>query len=250
MKELTQVDLHNVLRHTPKDVRNMMLDDPSIFMAGGFIRAMIAGEHPADIDLWGQSVPRLQMQATTIAVARMGKLHKTKNAFTVLANGKTPLQFITRWMYEDPQQLIGSFDFSICNAVIYVDQAKHFRSHCHPNFYPDLAAKRLVYLNPKRNEDAGGSMMRVLKYLKRGYHINPESLGRVIARMLTGIKTDEEGALRRADESDEQWNARIITSLLREVDPLLVIDGLELVDEEDNKPEADEVQAQDKVNGS
>jgi hypothetical protein len=32
-------------------------------------------------------------------------------------------------------------------------------------------------------------------------------------------------------EDGEQWTARIITGLLREVDPLTVVDGLDVVDE-------------------
>ena len=42
---------------------------------------------------------------------------------------------------------------------------------CNIRFYPDLAARRLVYTSPLRNEDAGGSILRVLKFYQRGYRI-------------------------------------------------------------------------------
>ena len=76
-----------------------------------------------------------------------------------------------------------------------------------------MASKRLVYRSPARNEDAGGSMLRVLKYYQKGYRIPLDSLGAVIARLIH--KLDNE----RVPLSDQKAVAHIITGLLREVDP-------------------------------
>jgi hypothetical protein len=73
-------------------------------------------------------------------------------------------------------------------------------------------------------EDAGGSMLRVRKFLQRGYSIQSVSLAGVISRLV--------GKLDLQNKSyGEKEIARIITGLLREVDPLTVVDGVELVDE-------------------
>src|SRR5205823_1616619 len=71
---------------------------------------------------------------------------------------------------------------------------------------------RLVYRRPKRNEDAGGSMLRVLKYYAKGYRIPLDSMGAVIARMMMGVEWD------KIRNSEDQL-AEIVTGLLREVDP-------------------------------
>jgi hypothetical protein len=96
-----------------------------------------------------------------------------------------------------------------------------WRSVSDSRFYSDLAAKRLVYTMPQRNEDAGGSMLRVLKYYQRGYRIPIDSLGSVMARLMMGVR------YRAIEENDEKrWHEPLeiklgeeITRLLREVDP-------------------------------
>ena len=66
-------------------------------------------------------------------------------------------------------------------------------------------------------------MLRVRKFLKRGYSIQAGSLAGVIARLVSSL--DFRGGY------DEKDAAKVITGLLREVDPLRIVDGVELVDE-------------------
>lgn len=77
-------------------------------------------------------------------------------------------------------------------------------------FYPDLAAKRLTYCAPKRIEEAGGSLLRVLKFYRRGYIIPLDSLAAVIARLTSPPGADSSGELQVAGE---------YLKLLRMVDP-------------------------------
>jgi len=227
-------------------------------MAGGFIRANIAGEEPSDIDILGNNKLMLENAALKLAEKRGGRTHKTDNALTVIAPPRKVVQMITRWIYDDPEQLIKEFDFTIVQAVIWWEPNKEWvegsddpkgewRSMCSEHFYPDLAAKRLVYTCPDRHEDAGGSMLRVLKYVKRGYSIQPPSLARVVSRLISalnfkppgeaaftykqwikrGVDTGEKGQF-----INESWSSPLILSLLREVDPNLIIDGFDTSDEE------------------
>ena len=94
------------------------------------------------------------------------------------------------------------------------------------DFYSDLAAKRLVYRAPQRNEDAGGSILRVLKFYQRGFRIPLDSLGAVIARLVNQIDPAAiEAGIHHGDDLlgktiEERW-AHIITSKLHEVDPMV-----------------------------
>lgn len=231
MQQLTPTDLQFVVRRLPKDVRELMMAN-TLFLGGGFIRETIANQGGVkDIDLFGPDSLRLALYGADLFEKRLAaggtpRRHTTPNALTLLCPPRLPVQFIKRWTFDEPEQLVASFDFTVCQAAVWYDATlKSWMSACSDRFYADLAARRLVYTFPQREEEAGGSMMRVLKLLQRGYSIQAQSLAGVIARLTHKV---HEGRLR---EGTEQERAQVITGLLREVDPLLVVDGLEVIDE-------------------
>ena len=235
--ELTKSDVHFVMSRCPKDVRRLLiLNAGKVFLAGGFVRAVIAGEKVSDIDLFGGSTEHLLSVAKDLTLRRKGKYFETDNAITVLTGTRYPVQFITRWLYTKAEDLIKSFDFTIAQSVIWAERVNPdekvakgklpkviFRSLIADTFYADLAARRLTYTMPVREEEAGGSMMRVLKFIKRGYNIQPSSLAGVIARL--AIKLD----FKR--QPDVEWIQIMLKGLLYEVDPMIVIDGVDFLDE-------------------
>jgi hypothetical protein len=242
VSELIPEDVHHVLSRLPKDVRALLISH-RLFLAGGFIRSVIAGEPISDVDLFGESKDYLELTAKTFALSRKGsRLHTTDNAFTVLTPGRSPVQFIHRWTYaqSDAARLVAEFDYSVAAAAIWwtgpesfaPEMAGQWHSITDPNYYPDLASRRLRYLTPRRAEDAGGSILRARKFIAKGYHIEAGSLGKVVARLVTGVRGFADFEFPELDpgESKEVGLARILTALMREVDPLTVVDGLELVD--------------------
>lgn len=234
MAELTHNDLRYVVQRLPRDIRDLLTEHHGkLFLGGGFIRATIAGETPSDIDLFGHDAEVLDSVAKILADRRPGtKTHKSKNAITLLTPDRLPVQFITRWTFQTAVELVASFDFTVCQAAIWRGGNQSnapWRSSIGDGFYVDLAGRRLVYTSPVRVEEAGGSLLRVIKYVKRGYSIQVASLGAVVARLSSSV-----------DPSRMDWNeaniAHIFGGLLREVDPLLVVDGLEVVDDHEPEP--------------
>lgn len=231
MSEFPEHDLRYVVQRTPKDIRDLMTANPKrLFLGGGFVRATIANETPSDIDLFGVTKAELEGFATTLMASRPGaRIHRSKNAITLVTPDRLTVQFITRWTFDEPKALVESFDFTVCQAAIWRggnQSNSPWRSCIGDSFYQDLAAKRLVYTSPKREEEAGGSLLRVLKYVKRGYSIQVGSLGAVLAR--TAVKLRDSGLA-----GSEEGAAQVITGLLREVDPSLVVDGFDVVDDHD-----------------
>lgn len=223
MTELRRQDLHWILRRLPTQVVKVLKEYPGkVFLAGGFIRACVANEQVADIDLFA---PTKEM-ADLISFKLEGhSRYVTQNAVTIRWAGLTPpVQVIHRWTYERPADLIESFDFTVAKAVVWFQADAEtvkggWFSLCHDDFYADLAAKRLVYTKPQRNEDAGGSLLRVLKFYQKGYLSPLDSMGAVVARLLNGVD------LKRLDNPNlgatrEEALGAIVTGLLREVDPL------------------------------
>jgi hypothetical protein len=223
MRELERQDLRWALRRTPAAVLKLLKDQPGkVFVAGGFLRACVANEQVSDIDLFVASKELAKVYAMVLE-AKAGdgaKVYETDNAITVKGY-PIPVQIVHRWTWDSCEECISSFDFTIAMAGFWwdADDATHapqyrpqpgWRSICDDRFYPDLAAKRLRYTSPIRNEDAGGSMLRVLKFYQCGYRIPLDSLATVTARFVQGVR--EYG-------QDEADFARVLTGLLREVDP-------------------------------
>lgn len=224
--QLNRVDLRRVILCLPRDVQSL-IKEHGLFLAGGFIRSTIQNEKPSDIDLFGSDKDSLHEIAMKLAIARKGRLHETDNAYTILTPGRTPVQFIHRWTYSEPSTLLEEFDFTIARAVAWWQQDK-WVSLCDTDFYSDVAARRLVYCKPDRAEDAGGSLMRVRKFLRSGYFISANDLGLVVARLMLGIDLD--------NARTEEFLEKVIIGKLREVDPLLVVDGVDIADEHASVP--------------
>lgn len=232
MRELNRQDLQWALRRTPAAVLKLLKDCAGkVFVGGGFLRACVAGEKAEDIDLFVASKDNASLYAELLAAKADGKVIATDNAYTVKGYA-LPVQIIHRWVYEKPDDLMRSFDFTIAMAGFWwaaketdEDAARDmreprsagWRSICDDRFYEDLAAKRLRYTAPVRHEDAGGSLLRMLKFYQRGYRIPLDSLAGVTARLLNDVEAWKVLEGRAADR--EVQMAKVITGLLREVDP-------------------------------
>lgn len=231
--KLSHHDLAWILRRTPKKILALLCRHPGeVFIAGGFIRACIANETVSDIDLFTKSKEQAEAMAKELVGEKEERLYTTENAITVKGFG-LPIQFIHRWTFNSPEDCLQSFDFTIAMGLVYCKafnpspteqdaDAGHptWEGISDPRFYQDLAAKRLVYTSPIRNEEAGGSMLRVLKFYQRGYRMPLSSLGAVIGRMMRGVP--QEKLEERKGMTQEDWERQIghvLTGLLREVDP-------------------------------
>lgn len=215
--ELVKKDLIWCLRRLPKPLFNLMKERGRVLvLAGGFIRSCITNEPVNDIDMFSATKDLAELFARTIADSP-DKIIETENAYTVLLPKYHAAQFIHRWVYEWPEDIVPSFDFTIARAAIwYNNNCNQWQSHCDEQYYQDLAAKRLTYCCPVRNEDAGGSILRVLKFYQRGYRIPLDSFGAVIARLIGAVKFEN---IRGGDGHCEERLTEILTKLLREVDP-------------------------------
>lgn len=207
-------DLVSVLRRMPKPIFDQLkTHGAKLFVAGGFVRSCVAREEPNDIDLFAGTKEYAEACAKETAKAFGKHVISTDNAYTVPVR-PAGVQYIHRWVFSEPAAALQSFDFTVAQAAVWWDGEK-WQSLCSDRFYADLAARRLVYLSPDRNEDAGGSLVRVLKFYAAGYRIPLESLGAVIARLIGGIKPESHELFMK----DEGWRAKILTGFLREVDP-------------------------------
>lgn len=219
---MTQLHYHDILWLLQRAPKNLLLElrqeTCKSFIAGGFIRSCIAKEPISDIDIFSPDKDSAMKLCNALKSKKRDSHYiETENAITLLGYNY-PIQFIHKWTFESPEECCKSFDFTIaCAALFFNKKTKKWDSFCDENFYPDLAAKRLTYRSPIRNEEAGGSLLRVLKFYQKGYRIPLDSLGRVIARLVSKIEDHE--LYKKGTPDYEAWIGKVATGLLREVDP-------------------------------
>ena len=223
MKQLEHMDLSFAVRRLPNLLKKiMMLPSMSgkVFVSGGFLRSVITNTEINDVDVFTSSKAVAEELANTYLRWAKGNnqfatnvQYNTPNAITCRYGDNPVVQFIHRWTFDKPEDVIASFDFTICSAVIYYSADKWY-SDCHDNFYSDLAAKRLIYMFPTREEEAGGSLLRILKYYQKGFRIPLDDYAAVIVRMLRGVDWN------KVSPRDEEQLKFVISGLLREVDPV------------------------------
>lgn len=214
MPALLQEDLRWCVYRLKESVRNALKGNPNqLFVAGGFVRSCVSGDKINDIDIFAPNRELAEREARNIARAEAKRIHESGNAFTIKTMPYAT-QFIHRWTFTNPVDCIQSFDFTIAKAAIWWNGTE-WESACDERFYPDLAAKRLTYCSPIRDEEAGGSMLRVLKFYQRGFKIDMDSLGAVITR----IANSAMDMIPEGETSDSVDLCPTITGLLKEVDP-------------------------------
>ena len=216
--EMNKYDLNWCVRRLPYAVRSLLKKKSIIVVAGGYIRACILNEPINDVDLFVGSKEYAKRIALEMVDDDEKRLIITDNAITIKGM-KYPVQFITRWVYDNPSAILNSFDFTICQAAFWWDASEcRWRSVVSDTFYQDLAAKRLIYTDPVREEEPGGSMLRVLKYYQKGYRITLDAYASVITRLVGGVEFDERTIYPDGSVAPDQFQ-KIIKGLLHEVDP-------------------------------
>lgn len=191
--ELSRNDLSFAVMRLPSALKKIMKHPDwqgLIFVGGGYLRSIITGDKLNDIDIFVPSRTHAELLANKLV--KESRVISTGNAFTI-REGNNVYQIIHRWTFNNIEDVANSFDFTVCCAAFTYSDDK-WMSYCDDNYYQDLAGKRLIYRSPERNEDAGGSVLRVLKYYQKGYRIPLDSLAAVIARYIKDVDiplTDE-----------------------------------------------------------
>ncbi len=197
MRSLPDDALAKVVEALPQEVCEVLFAFPQLFVAGGAIRAILAGEPVKDIDIFSTS-----LDAVPLAVLRYvmefepyGDCKERQTpctrTITVANSDVPPVQFINNVAYESPERCVNQFDFTVCQAALWYN-GDGWSSLCTDEFLRDVADKRLVYTAPNRVEAPGGSLWRAIRYVSRGYSITQMEMARLIERLVMGVNAAQQ----------------------------------------------------------
>src|SRR5271166_3977841 len=213
-------DLKRVVCALPEKVREMMRRHPrEVVVAGGFIRALVAGETVHDVDIFFPQEKGVKSWADDVNITYEAKekhLYVEPSAKT----GDPELQLIWRYPFSQPYEVPDSFDYTVAKAAVWFEEGEEkkkdskFVGICHERFYRDLARKMLVYLCD-RDVERVESIPRLLKYTKYGYSIAPDSLAELVVKTCLSLNLENgfEGMLAQLKDSykpggtTEDWAA-------------------------------------------
>lgn len=178
--------LEKTVENLPKIVKEAMRQF-DIYLCGGYIRDMLDNQSPKDIDFFCKNINSAELGAkylenNNVVIRR----HDSANAITLDLESGEQVQFITRWLFDGALEHLEMFDFTHVRAAIwYIRQDRYtgWVGICDDRFVPDVTNKRLRYCAPIRDEEAAGCVLRMKKFLERGYKIDNDSLCKILARI-------------------------------------------------------------------
>lgn len=142
----------------PKAVLAMM-STHGAFIAGGAVTSTFSSAVINDFDVFFPSVESLG--AGLMGIARNEKTVETESALSVIVDGKR-VQYI-KAVTGNPREVIGRFDFTICQAAFLADRTFHLGEY----FLQHLAQRRLVF--NLAAEFPICSLYRTRKFIGRGF---------------------------------------------------------------------------------
>lgn len=215
--QLLSDDTMRVVGAIPRKVGEWMVGHGGMFVAGGFVRSIVSNEKPSDLDIFTTTGVDATTAASDLIAGMDGPdIYVTNFAVTIPASYfGVPVQIIERWKFDTVEKIMDHFDFTIAQAAVYYDARypgtnPNWKSCCSHQFYQDLATRRLrysrhiMYIDDQVDMlDAGGTMLRVLKYTRKGFNISPEDLAQIMWEVTRGdlLPHDIIAVLREVDPS-------------------------------------------------
>jgi len=180
---MNEIDANKLFDSLPMVVKTTLLKfQGKVFVGGGCLRDNILGEDIKDIDIF--STYGIQEEVKEYLKSKAYSYFTSNNATSFYIKGESIIQLITKWTYQNAKEMIEDFDFTINQIGLYVLENKPYVVYL-DEFLEDIKTKRLTYTRPIRNEHCAGSLLRMVKFLGRGYTIDKESLSALIGRLVS-----------------------------------------------------------------
>lgn len=208
-------DIQQLRDLIPRPVVATMLEFPGqLILAGGFLRAILTDMNIKDVDLFVTDSSIVLKVRDALVRHGLVLMSETKNSLTFRGvDLSLPIQLITRFYAPTPEELVKSFDFTICQFAAWVednfDGTHEWRTYAPDQAFADLTDSVLRYTMPDRDEDVGASLIRSYKFAGIGYAPDKDTIAKLVGRV-----TARAGISFSSDEND---NSAALSGLLIKV---------------------------------
>ncbi len=149
------------------------------FICGGAMTSIFSDQPIKDYDCYFPNETASQGFCRVLQGAEYSNTFTSKNALTFYGGKNTVQVIIKPGLFQDNvKDIVDQFDFTVCQAGI---DPKTETFYCAPDFFPDLAARRLNY-NVKAKYPLA-SLWRSRKYQKKGFTIRASELVKLALRL-------------------------------------------------------------------
>jgi hypothetical protein len=223
-------DFAKVIDKVPSKVKVLMQKYPKeLVLAGGFIRDLLVGDSPNDIDIFvngNRGAAHAETLAKEFSELAGKPVQKSDCAFNVKDEYFTQFIHIVQWpdTFDTPYYTVCSFDFTMAQASMFFDQTNGWDSYVTEGFYEDIADRKLRYCYPVNIY--GGKLSpltRAFKFVARGWKIDNNEIAAIVSHYTnkdaSAIKKDLESTYAEATtdattpvpEPVDEWTPQAIS---------------------------------------
>lgn len=175
-----------------ESIANLLVEKQIHFLiGGGCFTSQFSQKQINDIDVFFKDEENLKKALELLGENELGE--KNYEEYTIgfdndwvrnIYKGKTKIQFVKKYFYENAEQMFNAFDFT-CVKFAY-DGLDCFYNE---RFFIDLSAKKLVIDNISFLSHPLSTLQRSYKYASRGFGICPFGMA-AIAKRIHELKID------------------------------------------------------------
>lgn len=203
-ERLEDADLKRIVYSLPEKIIDILKHNPGdAVIAGGYVRAMVQGEHVHDIDIFvhGEKDAKEILDDVNLGYEKKEKLLQIDDKKITVET-----QVSWHYPYKHPHEILEQFDYTVAKGAVWFEAGDKeteagFKSICHERFYRDLARKMLVKDVDDRPEGLE-SIPRLLKYTGYGYSVEPATLAQIVTETCLSLNLDNgfEGVKKQLEE--------------------------------------------------
>lgn len=180
------IQFNNTIKHYGK----LILDDlpHGCWIAGGSLRNYFTGlsSTASDIDIFFENQQTFDVVLEYMKNTLEGVVKYENERVTRIVVDKYKRFDLVKHLYpEGPQSCIDSFDFTV--SMLAVDKTKFYHGE---TTFIDLSKRQIMLNEYCKNQHPLSTLARVIKYVKKGYHICNEE----ISKLYTIINSSEQEA--------------------------------------------------------
>ena len=180
IEALSPAEVDRVISQVP-EMALFLLKTSHAVLAGGFVRDVLLGLSPKDLDIFCDSANEANLAAYYATLYTPGARVKRSTYARSVELGGMPVQFVFYREFASAGDLVSQFDFRACAAGVYWSTEREaWQGVCVSGFHEDLANRRLTFLHQPKDAGSLVPLKRALHLVSKGWKLPDESVAGIL----------------------------------------------------------------------